>query len=185
MILQPESKFQKTLIQNVFVDASIGQTELQSLSKVNILVGNLHIKDVFSRKMPSLSISKLDGNLMIEDCKFLWKFPNLKNITGNIIIKNSFIAGFENLSNVMGDFKLKNSTIVHLHNLKKIGGNLVLDNSDIVHLLALEAINKNLYMQNSTIVHATELRYLNGKEFVGEVGISITKSPQEKQEYGR
>ena len=180
-----DSALQKTLIKNVFVDTNLTPEELIALSKYHILVGNLHIKGIFSRKMPNLSLSKLDGNLVIEDCKLLWKFPNLKNVTGNVVVKDSFITGFENLTNVMGDFKLRNSTIVHLHNLKNIGGNVVMDNSDLIHLLALESIGKNLFMQDSTIVHATELRYLNGKEFVGDGGISITKTPNEKQSLSR
>lgn len=176
MNLQPEAPLQKTLIKNILIDQNIAPEEVVSLGKYHILVGNLHIKGIYSRKIPNIQLSKLDGSLVIEDSRILWLFPNLKNVTGNVIVKNSYVTGFENLANVFGDFKAKNSTVVHMHNLKKVAGNVVLDNSDIIHALTLETIGKDLFLNDSTIIHAPDLRYVNGKEFSGEPGISITKS---------
>ena len=176
MNLQPEAPLQKTLIKNILVDENTTPEEIVSLGKYHILVGNLHIKGIYSRKIPNIQLSKLDGSLVIEDSRLLWLFPNLKNVTGNVIVKNSYVTGFENLTNIFGDFKIKNSTIVHMHNLKKVAGSVILDNSELIHALALETIEKGLFLSNSTIIHAPELRYLNGKEFLGEPGVSITKS---------
>ena len=176
MNFESDAPLQKTLINNILIDQNTTLEEVVSLGKYHILVGNLHIKGIYSRKIPNIVLSKLDGNLVIEDSRLLWQFPNLKNIKGDVIVKNSYITGFENLTNIFGDFKIKGSTIVHMHNLKKIAGNVVLDNSDLIHALALETIGKDLFLKDSTIVHAPELRYLNGKEFSGEPGVSITKS---------
>ena len=176
MNFQAEESLQKTLIKNILIDQNIAPEEVVSFGKYHILVGNLHIKGIYSRRIPNIQLSKLDGNLVIEDSRLLWQFPNLKNVTGNVIVKDSYITGFENLTNIYGDFKAKNSTVVHIHNLKKVAGNVVLDNSDIIHALTLETIEKDLFLKDSTIVHAPELRYLNGKEFLGQPGVSITKS---------
>ena len=181
MTLNAESA-QKILIKNILIDPNLVLEEVKSLAKYHTLVGNLCLKGVLGKTLPSLEFLKIYGNLVIEDCNLLWNFPNLESVSGNVIVKNSQITGFEDLSKIQGDLKLKNSTIVHMHNLKTISGNLVMDNSNLIHPLSLESIGKEIFMQESEIVHPMNLKFVNGKDYTGIKGVPITKTPEKTQD---
>ena len=142
----------KTICGDLVISAAMPSQQILAFAQCKVVFGNVVILNMFGRNLPPMNIEKICGNLRIENCQFLWQFEKLKEVEGDLVVKNSKISGFECLESVSKNLKLKNSSIVHLHELAMVGQNIVMDNSQIVHAPKLVTV-QNVLQKNSSIIH--------------------------------
>ena len=93
--------------------------------------GDIFIENAESENIPCFEFETLNGNLYVENSNTVWGLNEIKNITGDLVIKNSDITWF--------------------NSLVEVGGNLVIENSEISWLNELNSVAKNIQIKNSFI----------------------------------
>ncbi len=120
--------------------ADLGIDERSFLDRVKIIEGNLEFDDGFNTSWLA-NLEKVSGNLEIGYESFGYHFPKLKEIGGDLIIKDDYTNSLHELQKVGGNLIIKSGAMIkEFVNLEEVGGDLNIRNTEIESLGILKKI---------------------------------------------